>query len=69
VRGASVMQFRRGDLEKGGEIVVCRRNRPGPSRPAEKRPLGLAKGTFFVPDSFFDEQPEETIALFSDEAP
>lgn len=63
------------EVEKGERIVVCKRNRPIaeirpiPPRPAEKRPIGLAKGTFCVPDSFFDELPDETIALFSGEVP
>ncbi|WP_298433873.1 type II toxin-antitoxin system prevent-host-death family antitoxin [Geobacter sp.] len=63
------------EVEKGERIVVCKRNRPVaeirpiPSRAAEKRPIGLAKETFTVPDSFFDELPDETIALFSGETP
>ncbi|MEI6823944.1 MAG: hypothetical protein WCK54_00025 [Desulfuromonadales bacterium] len=35
------------------------------SKVAKKRPIGLAKGTFALPASFFDELPEETIVLFS----
>ncbi len=63
------------EVEKGERVVVCKRNRPVaeirpiPSRAAEKRPIGLAKGTFMVPESFFEELPEETIALFSGETP
>lgn len=53
------------EMEKGERVVVCKRNRPV----AEKRPIGLARGTFTVPDSFFDELPDKTIALFSGEAP
>jgi len=61
------------EVEKGERIVVCKRNRPVAeirplvSRVTEKRPIGLARGTFSVPASFFDELPEETIALFSGE--
>lgn len=61
------------EVEKGERVVVCRRNRPVaeiralPKRAVEKRPIGLAKGTFAVPASFFDELPDETLALFSGE--
>ncbi len=57
--------------ESGERIIICKRNRPVAEicpiahKDKEKRPLGLAKGTFEVPSSFFDELPEETIALFS----
>jgi antitoxin (DNA-binding transcriptional repressor) of toxin-antitoxin stability system len=63
------------DLEKGEIILLCRRNQPIAEiravghRDSEKRPIGLAKGNFSVPASFFDELPEETSALFSGEAP
>lgn len=62
-------------LEQGETIVICRRNRPvAEIRPISQkstgpRPIGLAKGVFSVPDSFFDELPDETVALFSGEAP
>jgi hypothetical protein len=39
------------------------------SKVEEKRPIGLAKGTFTVPASFFDELPDETISLFSGMTP
>jgi prevent-host-death family protein len=58
------------EVEHGETVVVCRRNQPV----AELRPLaaprhkprsvGLAKGKFIVPASFFEELPEETLALF-----
>jgi len=61
------------EVEHGETVVVCRRNQPV----AEIRPLaahrhkprviGLAKGKFKVPASFFEELPEETIALFRGE--
>ena len=63
------------DLEKGETIVLCRRNqpvaelRPISRKKMEQRPIGLAKGTFTVPDSFFDDLPDETIVLFSGETP
>lgn len=63
------------EVEKGERVVVCKRNRPVAEirpitpRTAKKRPIGLGKGTFSVPASFFDELSEETIALFSGETP
>lgn len=58
-------------VAKGEIVILCKRNkpvaeiRPIASKVATKRPIGLAKGTFTVPASFFDELPDETIALFS----
>jgi prevent-host-death family protein len=63
------------EVAKGESFILCKRNipvaeiRPVVSRVATKRPIGLAKGTFTIPASFFDELPEETIALFSGMAP
>lgn len=63
------------EVEKGQRVVVCKRNRPVAEirpiapRAAEKRPIGLAKGTFTVPASFFDELPDQTLAVFSGEVP
>ncbi len=63
------------EVEKGERVVVCKRNRPIAEirhlvpKKMEKRPIGLAKGTFTVPASFFDELPEETLTLFSGESP
>lgn len=63
------------EVEKGQRVVVCKRNRPIAEirpiapRSAEKRPIGLAKGTFTVPDAFFDDLPAETVALFSGQTP
>lgn len=59
------------EVAKGESFILCKRNkpvaelRPIVSKVTTKRPIGLAKGTFTVPASFFDELPEETIALFS----
>jgi len=59
------------EVAKGESFILCKRNkpvaeiRPISSRSVEKRPIGLAKGTFTMPASFFDELPEETVALFS----
>jgi antitoxin (DNA-binding transcriptional repressor) of toxin-antitoxin stability system len=59
------------EVAKGECIILCKMDKPvaeiRPIMPriTERRPIGLAKGTFTVPTSFFDELPEETIALFS----
>jgi prevent-host-death family protein len=54
-----------------GEVVVmCRRNvpvaelRPLPRPRRRKRPIGLARGTFEVPESFFEPLPEDLLAGF-----
>ena len=63
------------EVAKGESFILCKRNkpvaeiRPVLSRVATKRPIGLAKGIFTVPASFFEELPEETVALFSGMAP
>jgi len=57
------------DLEKGETIILCRRNhpiaelRPIVRKEAQPRPIGLAKGTFVVPDSFFND------SIYSKEIP
>jgi prevent-host-death family protein len=57
-------------VEKGETIVICRRNEPiAEIRPlarprAKPRPLGLAKGKFRVPASFFEPLPEELLRSF-----
>ena len=59
------------EVAKGESFILCKRNkpvaeiRPIASKSVAKRPIGLAKGTFAMPASFFDELPEETISLFS----
>ncbi len=59
------------EVAKGESFILCKRNRPIaeirpiPLKINTKRPIGLANGTFTVPATFFDELPEETIALFS----
>lgn len=61
------------EVAKGECFILCKRNkpvaeiRPIVSKVTEKRPIGLAKGIFTVPPSFFDELPEETISLFTGE--
>ena len=56
-------------------IVVCRRNVPVaeirlvPDPLVRPRSVGLAKGAFEVPESFFDPLPEGIIAAFRGEGP
>jgi antitoxin (DNA-binding transcriptional repressor) of toxin-antitoxin stability system len=54
-------------LKAGDRILLCRRNQPIgeitslPEVPARPRPIGLAKGRFNVPRSFFEPLPEELL--------
>ena len=57
------------ELAAGERIILCNRNRPvaeiRPLHPTnEKRRLGLAKGDFEVPDSFFEPLPDEILDAF-----
>ena len=58
------------ELEPGDVIVLCRHNVPIaelralPRQPKAPRPIGLAKGRFAVPRSFFDALPDDTLADF-----
>lgn len=57
-------------VEAGETILLCKRNvpiaeiRPLPQKRKEPRPIGLAKGTFDVPDSFYEPLPEALLDLF-----
>lgn len=57
-------------IEKGEVVVICRRNVPVAEirsvvqKPSKKRPIGVAKGRFEVPDSFFDDLPDDVLAGF-----
>lgn len=57
-------------IEAGEVVVLCRRNvaiaeiRPLPAKRSEPRPVGLARGAFEVPESFFAPLPEEMVAAF-----
>ena len=59
------------EVEQGETIILCRRNqpvaeiRPLPARRHKKRPIGLAKGKFSVPVSFFDELPVDITSPFN----
>ena len=63
------------EVEHGETILLCRRNQPvAEIRPLaahrhKPRAIGLAKGKFKVPASFFEDLPEETLALFRGEEP
>jgi antitoxin (DNA-binding transcriptional repressor) of toxin-antitoxin stability system len=58
-------------LERRETIVICRRNVPVAEirmlAPVnnEPRPIGLAKGTFVVPPSFFEPLPDELVDALS----
>jgi len=57
-------------IEAGEVVVICRRNVPVAELRAvttplkSERPRGLAKGTFRVPDSFFEPLPEGLLKGF-----
>ena len=57
-------------LEKGEIIVICKRNVPIaeirgiPHSAKSARPIGLAKGTFEIPASFFEPLPADIINPF-----
>ena len=59
------------EVEQGETIILCRRNQPVaeiwplPAQRHKKRPIGLAKGKFTVPVSFFDDLPADILAPFS----
>ncbi len=59
--------------ETGETIILCRHNEPvaeiRPLRKSlkKKRVLGLAKGQFEIPGSFFDPLPEEILKAFEGE--
>lgn len=58
-------------LEAGETILLCKRNvpiaeiRPLRQKPAAPRPIGLGKGEFTVPDSFFEPLPEAVLSEFA----
>ncbi|MDH3602579.1 MAG: type II toxin-antitoxin system Phd/YefM family antitoxin [Candidatus Tectomicrobia bacterium] len=57
-------------LAMGETILLCKRNkpiaeiRPLPPGRATPRPIGLAKGQFTVPPTFFDPLDEADLAAF-----
>ena len=54
----------------GERVILCRRNvpvaeiRPLAAQRTEPRPIGLAEGTFDVPDSFFEPLSDDLLAAF-----
>jgi prevent-host-death family protein len=55
---------------KGERVLISKHNRPiaelraVESVRAEPRPIGLARGAFTVPDSFFEPLPDDVVADF-----
>lgn len=64
-----------GQIEAGETVLVCRRHVPVAEiralpRPEDTpRPIGLAADSFKVPDSFFDELPDELLRGFEGRGP
>ncbi len=58
------------NLKAGETLVICKRNIPVaevralPQAGKQKRPIGLAKGQFKVPPSFFEPLPDDIIDAF-----
>lgn len=59
-------------LKEGETIILCKRNTPIaeirllPAPVRTPRPIGLARGVFQVPASFFEPLPEDILAGFLD---
>lgn len=58
-------------VQAGETLILCKRNIPvaelrpvSPPKRNKPRPIGLAKGTFTVPDSFDDPLPDPFMAAF-----
>jgi len=57
-------------LADGETLIICKRNTPIaevrrlPEMHDTPRPIGLARGTFSVPPSFFDPLPEDLLRQF-----
>ena len=57
-------------VERGETVVICRRNVPVaelravPRERTDPRPIGLMKGEFAIPDSFFEPLPDDLLDLF-----
>ena len=53
-------------VERGEEVIITRGKKPvvrllPVEEPPKKRPIGLWKGEFEVPDSFFDALPDDEL--------
>ncbi len=61
------------ELQPDETIVLCNRNKPVAEirslrgKPVRKPRIGVAKGEFVVPDSFFEPLPDEVLRLFNGE--
>lgn len=61
------------DLAPGEGLVLCKRNKPVAElrllrqKAIPKPRIGVAKGEFTVPDSFFEPLPKEILKAFSGE--
>ena len=57
-------------VEAGETILLCRRNvpvaeiRPVPPARKKPRPIGLCRGQFTIPESFYDPLPDDFIDAF-----
>lgn len=57
-------------VKRGETVIICNRNRPvAELRPvraprSRPRPLGLARGSFVVPDTFFEPLPDDVLRAF-----
>ncbi len=58
------------ELQEGETILLCRRNEPVaeirglPRARKKRRPFGLAREQFTVPDSFFEPLPDDIVEAF-----
>jgi antitoxin (DNA-binding transcriptional repressor) of toxin-antitoxin stability system len=56
--------------QDGGTVLICKHNVPVaelralPKPRRQRRPVGLAKGTFRVPPRFFEPLPDDLVAAF-----
>jgi antitoxin (DNA-binding transcriptional repressor) of toxin-antitoxin stability system len=61
-------------LKPGESLFICKRNVPVaelralPPPQTGRRPIGLARNTFQVPASFFEELPDEVLEAFERQA-
>jgi antitoxin (DNA-binding transcriptional repressor) of toxin-antitoxin stability system len=58
------------ELTPGEALVICNRNQPVAEirslrgKPVRKPQIGVARGKFVVPDSFFEPLPDEILRAF-----
>lgn len=60
------------ELAPGETLVICNRNQPVAevrplARKARKPRIGVSKGQYVVPDSFFEPLPDELLKAFNGE--